>query len=79
MNTLKQVISEYVGVSPESICDDTSLVGDIGLDSFSLISLLCVLEDTFEINIPDYELSKFQTFQDLSNYLAQNSSVFSNM
>ncbi len=76
MNELKQIISDYVGVEKDSITDDTSLVGDIGLDSFGLISLLCKLEDTFEVKIPDSELSTFQTFHDLSNYLSTNSAVF---
>lgn len=76
MEHLKSIISEYVGVPADCINDDTSLVGDIGLDSFGMVSLLCVLEDTFKVNIPDYELTNFQTFHDLANYLQQNSSVF---
>jgi acyl carrier protein len=76
MNELKNIISEYVGISADSIKDDTSLVGDIGLDSFGMVSLLCTLEDTFQINIPDNELSSFQTFHDLADYLEENSPVF---
>ncbi len=79
MNELKQIISDYVGVDKEAITDETSLVGDIGLDSFGLISLLCTLEDTFEVKIPDYELPTFQTFHDLSNYLSANSTVYNNV
>lgn len=76
MEELKEIISEYVGISPEEIKDDTSLVGDIGLDSFGMISLLCTIESTFDISIPEYELSSFQTFADLSNYLLINSQKF---
>ncbi len=76
MNELKQIISDYVGVPADNLNENTSLVGDIGIDSFGLVSLICTLEDTFECNIPDYELSSFQTLNDLSTYLSQNSTVF---
>ncbi len=79
MEQLKNIISEYVGIDREEIKNDTSLVGDIGLDSFGMISLLCTLENTFEVSIPEYELSSFQTFQDLNNYLSENSSCYANM
>lgn len=79
MEQLKDIISEYVGIDKEEIKNDTSLVGDIGLDSFGMISLLCTLEDTFEVSIPEYELSSFQTFQDLNNYLSVNSACYANM
>ena len=47
MDKLKQIISEYVGVSTGDLNADTSLVGDIGIDSFGLISLICTIEDAF--------------------------------
>lgn len=76
MDKLKQIISEYVGVSTGDLNADTSLVGDIGIDSFGLISLICTIEDVFECNIPDYQLSSFQTLSDLSTFLSQNSEVY---
>lgn len=76
MEKLKEIISEYVGVDTKDIDENMSLVGDVGLDSFGLISLLCSIEDAFDVRIPDYALSSFQTISDLSSYLASHSKNF---
>lgn len=73
MDELKEIISEYTGVEPKDIDDKMSLSGDIGLDSFSLISMICEIENNFNVNIPESEISKFQTLTDLYQYLNANS------
>lgn len=75
MEKLKDIISEYVGVPANQIDSNMSLSGDIGLDSFGLISLLCSIEDAFNVKIPDNELSNFQTFEDLANYVTTHSAM----
>lgn len=75
MDKLKDIISEYVGVPACQIDTKMSLAGDIGLDSFGLISLLCSIEDAFDVKIPDNELSNFQTFEDLANYVTSHSAI----
>ena len=75
MEKLKDIISEYVGVPANQIDSKMSLSGDIGLDSFGLISLLCSIEDAFNVKIPDNELSNFQTFEDLANYVTTHSAM----
>lgn len=72
MEELKEIISEYTGVEPKDIDDKMSLSGDIGLDSFSLISMICDIETSFNVNIPESEISKFQTLTDLYQYIDAN-------
>lgn len=72
MNKLKEIISEYTGVEPKDINDKMSLSGDIGLDSFSLIAMICDIEDSFNVSIPESEMSNFQTLDDLYKYLSAN-------
>ena len=72
MDKIKNIISEYAGVPASDIADNMSLNGDLGIDSFSLICMLVALEDEFQIKIPDYELSKFQTLNDLHDYILNN-------
>lgn len=69
MDKLKEIISMYTGVEPSSIDDKMSLSGDIGLDSFSIISMICEIEETFHVSIPESEITNFQTLDDLYNYL----------
>lgn len=72
MEQLKEIISEYTGVEPKDIDEQMSLSGDIGLDSFSLISMICDIENSFNVSIPEAEIPKFQTLTDLYTYLDAN-------
>lgn len=76
MDKLKDIISEYVGVPQYEIDSNMSLSNEVGLDSFGLISLISSIEDTFSISIPEYELSNFQTLNDLASYISKNSASF---
>ena len=69
MNKMKQIISEYVDIPENDIDMGMSLQGDIGLDSFSLISMLVEIENEFSVEIPEYELRNFQTLGDMYAYI----------
>ena len=75
MDKLKRIISEYVDVPVSEISSEMSLKGDIGIDSFALISMLNDIESTFDLSIPDSALSDFQTLDDLYDYIKNNSPV----
>ena len=68
---LEDIISDYVEVE-DGICGEMSLQGDIGLDSFGLISMVCKIEKHFNIRIPDYEFPKFLQLNDLVEYIQKN-------
>jgi len=73
MDKLKMIISEYVDVPITDIDSDMSLKGDIGIDSFGLISMLNDIESAFDVSIPDSALSDFQTLNDLYSFIKDNS------
>lgn len=72
MNKLKEIISEYTGVEAKKIDENMSLAGDIGMDSFSIISMICEIEESFNVSIPESEINNFQTLKDLYAYLEKN-------
>lgn len=76
MDTLKDIISEYLGIPQNEIDINMSLSNEIGLDSFGLISLINAIETTFSVSIPEYELNTFQTLNDLAGYIEHNSASF---
>lgn len=71
-NTLKGIISKYTEVESSKIDSNSNLQCDIGLDSFSIISMVTEIETTFSISIPDEELSNFSTVDDMVSYIAVN-------
>lgn len=56
--TLRQLIEENAGIPADSVADDSTLDGDLAMDSFSLLSVQVAVEETFEIQL---ELSDLET------------------
>lgn len=69
MDIIKEIISQFTDLPINEIDENMSLQGDIGLDSFSMISMLVELENAFNVEIPNQELQNFQTLTDLCNYV----------
>lgn len=72
METLKKIICNYVDVAPSQIKEDMSLNAELGLDSFSLVSMLLDIEDHFNVEIPTAVLPQFQTLNDLYAYIIEH-------
>ena len=68
---LKKIVEDYVEIESE-FSEEMSLQGDIGLDSFGLISMICQIEKNFNVRIPDHELPNFLKLTDLVAYLQEN-------
>lgn len=64
-----KIIADQAGVAGDSIKGETSLQVDLELDSLDIMDLLLVLEDEFDLQIPDEELSNIQTVNDIVNYI----------
>ena len=69
MDIIKEIIRQFTDLPINEIDENMSLQGDIGLDSFSMISMLVELENAFNVEIPNQELQNFQTLTDLCNYV----------
>ena len=67
-----KLIADQAGVAEDSISDNTSLQADLELDSLDIMDLLLVLEEEFDMQIPDEELSKIQTVSDIVNYIQRS-------
>ena len=48
----KQAISDYVGVDPEEITEDTDVYDDLYLDSLGLFGLGSEITDLFGLSVP---------------------------
>ena len=63
------IIVEQLGASREEIVPEASFVDDLGADSLDIVELVMAMEEAFDIEIPDEDAEKIQTFGDAVSYL----------
>jgi len=67
-----EILSEHLGVAAEEIKEESYLQDDLNSDPLTLADIVISLEDTFSIEIPPQESSKFRTCGDIINYIADS-------
>ena len=68
---LLEILSNYTDGRITSAKEDDVLTADFGLNSFELFDLVCIVEETFDISIPDRMLPQLITVGDFVRYLEQ--------
>ena len=68
----KEVIAKQLGLGVEQLEDEATFMGDLGTDSLEIVELIMVLEDEFEIDIPDEDAEKLLAVGDVVNYINDN-------
>lgn len=65
------IIAAQLNIDKDSITPETSLQDDLHLDSLDLIEYVVIIEHEFDIDIPDEEMPRLQTVQDVVNYIEE--------
>ena len=66
---IKNKLAEQLGVSADSINEETSFKDDLGADSLDLFEVIMALEEKYEIEIPTEDLEKMTTVGSVLTYL----------
>ena len=61
LDTLKEIICNYVEVAPENITESSRFIEDLGMNSYDLMCLLGDIETEFGIAVDETEIVKLQT------------------
>ncbi len=72
LETLKEIICEYVDVDPDDIKEDSSLRYDLGATSFDLMNVASAVEDRFKVSVTNNSIKKIKTVGDIAELLAAN-------
>lgn len=67
---VQAVIAETLNVDSALIKPDSKFQDDLGADSLALMELVMAFEEKFQISIPDEDLEKIRTVEDVVNYIA---------
>jgi acyl carrier protein len=60
-----EIIEELLGVPPDKVTLEMSLLDDLEIDSLSMIEIVVSAQDKFGVEIPDDELKGLRTVQDV--------------
>ena len=65
-----KIIVEQLGVKPEDVKPESSLIDDLGADELDFVELVMAVEEEFDTEIPFDEAFKLKTVQDIYDYVA---------
>ena len=71
LEKLREIICNYVEVSPEDITEDARFIEDLGFTSFDFMSMLGELEDEFDVEIDQQEVADLRTVGEAVEYLQE--------
>ena len=69
-----EIVEEIAGVPANEVAPGKSFVGDLDIDSLSMVEIAVAAQDKFGVEIPDDQLKDLKTVQDVINYV-ENASV----
>jgi acyl carrier protein len=70
-----QIIAEQLSLREDEIKAESRFVDDLGADSLDIVELIMEMEEEFDIEIPDEEVEKMITVQDVVSYISQHVTV----
>lgn len=71
MDTIIRALAEYLKRDPTTIQENYHLRDDLGLDSMAVIELLYKIEETFNLQIPDEDLTGLTTVGAVAGYVGK--------
>lgn len=69
MSNAVALIADQLGISPESVTPTSHIQNDLGADSLDIVEMMMMLEDAFNMEIPDEIMEKTDTVEKLVNYI----------
>lgn len=67
LEMLRKIVSEVLNVDPKEINEDTTFADDLGADSLDLLQIVMGMEEAFNVNLSDEELSDIISVGDAIN------------
>ena len=66
-----ELICEKLNKKKEDIKMESRLIEDLGADSLDFVELVMAFEDEFGISLPDEDVGKLKTINDIGEYISK--------
>ena len=67
--TIKEILSDQLGIACDMIDEDSSLFRDLGADSLDIVEIVMALESAFAITIPESVYDSLSDVKSISDYI----------
>lgn len=68
---VRSIAAQQAGVDPATVTDNTHFQADLNFDSLDFVEFTMLLEDAFELTIPDEEAETAKTVGDAAELLCR--------
>lgn len=72
LERLQTVFNDVTGRNDIKLTLKTKMEKEMGLNSLTLVGLICAIEDEFDIDIPNSAIKGFRTVGDVVKFLEKN-------
>ena len=66
---IRDLIVDQLAVAVEEVVPEASFIDDLGADSLDIVELVMVIEEAFNLEIPDEDAERIQSVQDATRYI----------
>ncbi len=70
---LAEIVAEETGIDAAEVESAKSFTDDLDIDSLSMMTIVTLAEEKFDVRIPDEEVKNLVTVGDAVAYIANNS------
>lgn len=74
LERLKKIVIQF-GIDEKEIKNESSFIGDLGIDGLKKVELVMAIEEEFDMDIPDNASETLITVQDVINYVSDHNHV----
>ena len=67
---VKRIVTEQLSIEENKVVPEANFIDDLGADSLDGTELVMALEEEFDIEVPDDEIEKLTTVQDVVEYIS---------
>ncbi|RVU54841.1 acyl carrier protein [Anaerosphaera multitolerans] len=71
LEDVKELVAENLGCEIEDLKEETNLIEDLNADSLDIVELTMAIEEKFGVQIPDEDLEKVRTIEDIVKYIGK--------
>jgi len=68
---LAEIVNEETGLPTDAVTTDKSFTDDLDIDSLTMMTVVSVAEEKFDVTIPDEDVKNLSTVGDAVSFIAQ--------